>query len=104
MEVPLAEELVAGSPLYVELALFHLCWETWLKVRGLLEVRRHLVWSPLCLVLEGFLKDIFKKPGGFFKGHISCYWEDLLLYLGRKNCQAGSCTFESQLSGFFSFS
>lgn len=64
MEVPLAEDLVAGSPLYVELALFHLCWETWLKVRGLLEVRTHLVWSPMCLVhLEGFLKDIFLVVG-----------------------------------------
>lgn len=39
--------------------------------------------------------------GGFLKGHICCYWEDLFLYLGRKNCQAGSCTSESQLSGFF---
>lgn len=40
--------------------------------------------------------------GGFLKGHISCYWEGLFLYLGKKNSQGGSCTFEFQLSRFFS--
>lgn len=51
-------------PLAVWNSLFHLCWETWLKVRGLLEVRRLLVWSPMYLVLlEGFLKDIFLVIG-----------------------------------------
>lgn len=49
----------------------------------------------------GVVSSVPCPLGGFLNGHICCYWEDLFLYLGRKNCQAGPCTFESQLSGFF---
>lgn len=49
----------------------------------------------------GVVSNVPCPLGGFFKGHISCYWEDLFLYLGKKNCQAGSCTSESQFSSFF---
>lgn len=49
---------------------------------------------------SGVVSNVPCPLRGFLKGHISSYWEDLFLYLG-KNCQAGSCTFDSQLSGFF---
>lgn len=45
------------------------------------------------------VSNVLCPLGRFLKRHISSYWEDL--FLGRKNCQAGSCTFESQLSAFF---
>lgn len=50
---------------------------------------------------SGVVSNVPCPLGGFLKGHISCYWEDLFPYLRRKNYQADSCTFESQLSGFF---